>query len=99
MFTADGSTQLNGALQNGRAERFGALKFARYMGVVHDQWMQIAVAGMEHVDTAEAIFLLHLGDVSQHGRDLSSRNGSIHAVIVGRNPARGGKRGLSPCPK
>ena len=37
-------------------------QFARLVGVVQNQRMQIAVAGVKHIHAAQAVFLRQLGD-------------------------------------
>ena len=48
------AADLDAELQDLGAEMLGALQFARLVGVVEDQRMQIAVAGMEHVGDSAA---------------------------------------------
>ena len=47
-------------------EGFGPFPVAGLRSVVHDQWVQIAVAGVEDVGAAQAVFaVLHGGDGSE----------------------------------
>ena len=43
----------------------GAFQFARLVGVVENQRMQIAVAGVKHVGDAQAVFLRHLASCAR----------------------------------
>ena len=77
------------------AELLGAFELAGIVGVVEDQRMQIAVAGMEHVGDAQAVFRRHLLHALQHQRQLGARDGAVHAVD---SPARCGRPpGTPPC--
>jgi hypothetical protein len=57
----------------------GALHLALDVGVEHDQRMQVAVAGVEDVGAAQAVFLRQLGDARQHMRQVLARDGAVHA--------------------
>ena len=67
--------------------------------LVEDQRMEIAVAGMEDIGDAQACLLRQLGHVAQHRRQLGARNGRVDAIVIGRDAADGGKRGLAPGPE
>ena len=77
------------------AERFRLVQLARLVGVVEDERMQVAVAGVEDVGAAQSVFALHLLDAPQHPPDLAARDGAVHAVVVGRDAADRGKRRLA----
>jgi hypothetical protein len=47
------AADLDAELEDVGAERLGALQLARLVGVVEDQRMQVAVAGVEHVGDAQ----------------------------------------------
>ena len=40
-------------------EQFRSLKLPRHVGVEHNQGVQVAIAGVEYVGTAQTVFLLH----------------------------------------
>ena len=61
--------------------------------------MQVAVARMEDVRTAQAIGLFHAGDARQDFGQALARNGAVHAVVVGRDAARRGKGVLAARPE
>ena len=63
------------------------LELARHVGVVEDQRVQIAVAGMKHVGDAQPILFRQLAHAGEHARQLLARDGAVHAVIVGRDAA------------
>ena len=51
------AADLDAEPQDVGAERLGALDLARLVGVVEDQRMEIAVAGMKHIGDAEPVLL------------------------------------------
>src|SRR5438105_3567140 len=51
------AADLDAELQNVRAEFFGALELTRLVGVVEDERMQIAVAGVEDIGDAQLVVL------------------------------------------
>src|SRR3546814_2146453 len=57
VFAGEHPADLDAQPQNVAAERLGAIEFAGLVGVIEDQRMQVAVAGMEHVRYPEAVFL------------------------------------------
>ena len=78
---------------------FGLVEFARLVGVVEDQRMQIAVAGVEDVGDAQAVLLRQLAHAGQHLRQFLARDGAVHAVIVGRDAADRRERRLAAGPE
>ena len=54
---------------------------------------------MEHIDAAQAVLALHLLDALEQGADVLARDGAVHAVVVGRDAAGGGKAFLRPLQK
>ena len=89
------AADLDAEPQDVGAERLGALDFAGLVGVVEDQRMQIAVAGMKHIGDAEAVLLGQTAHAAQHLRQSSARDRPIHAIVIGRNPAD--RRETPPC--
>ena len=90
------AADLDAEAQDVGAERLGPLQLARLVGVVEDQRMQIAVAGVEDVGDAAG------RSVSDSSRMRCStlgswraRDGAVHAVVVGRDAADG--REAPPC--
>jgi len=61
--------------------------------------MQVAVAGVENVRAAQAVFLLHRADELEHLAQALARDRAVHAVIVGRDAPDGWKRALAPRPE
>ena len=57
MLAGQHAADLDAELQDLGAELLGAVEFARLVGIVEDQRMQIAVAGMKDVGDAQAVFL------------------------------------------
>src|SRR2546429_6165968 len=76
------AADLDAQLQNLASIRLGLFRVARTIGVEQDQWMQVAVAGMEDIHAAQPEFPAELGNSRQHRRDRASRDRSIDAVII-----------------
>ena len=93
------AADLDAELEDLGAELLGAVEFAGLVGVVEDERMQIAVAGMEHVGDAQAVFLRQLRDAREHQRQLGARDGAVHAVVVRRDAADRRERRLAPGPE
>ena len=81
------------------AEGLGRLQLARLVGVIEDQRMKVAVAGVEHVGDAEPAGPRHLLHLRQHLRQAPARDGAVHAVVVGRDAAYRRKGRLAPGPE
>ena len=69
------------------------------VGVVHDERMQIAVAGVEDVRAAQPVLLRQLLDPPQHRAERLARNRAVHAVVIGRDAADRRKRRLAARPQ
>ena len=92
MLASQHAAHLDTKPQDVGAERFGALQLALLVGVVHDQWMQIAIARMEHIGDPQAVLLATSRASAQDERQRAARDRAIHAVIVGRDAADGRER-------
>ncbi len=57
VLAGDGAADLDAQLQDLAAELLGPLQLARVVGVVEDQRVQVAVAGVEHVGHRQAVLL------------------------------------------
>ena len=83
------------SLQDVGAERLRPLELARLVGIVQDQRMQIAVAGVEHVGDAQPVLLRQLAHAREHLRQLARagwcRPCSSSRARCGRPP------GTPPC--
>src|SRR5947209_287470 len=93
------AADLDAKPQDRRAEGFGPLEFAWAVGVIEDERVQVAVARVEDIGAAQAVFLLHGFHAVQDRADLFARDCAVHAVIVGRNAADGGKSRLAAGPE
>ncbi len=93
------AADVDAELQDLEAERFGSLDLAGHIGVVEDQRVQVAVAGVEDIRNAQPVALLHLRHRAQHARQLAARDRAVHAVVVGAQAADGRKGGLAPGPE
>ena len=65
------AADLDAELEDFGAELLGLLQLARLVGVVEDQRMQIAVAGVEHVGDAQPVVLRQFADALEHLRQLA----------------------------
>src|SRR5208337_4252069 len=99
MFARQDAADLDAETKDVGAKRLGLVELARLVRVIEDQRMEISIAGMKDVRHAQAVSRLHLLHALQHGADLLARNRPVHAVVVGRDPADGGKRSLPPGPE
>ena len=61
--------------------------------------MHVAVTGMEDIGHREPRLARELRDAVQHGGQLATRNGAIHAVVVRRHATHGGEGILAPGPE
>jgi hypothetical protein len=57
MLAGQHAANLHAQAQDVRAEGFGLLQFARHIGVIEDQRVQIAVAGVKDIGDTQAILL------------------------------------------
>src|SRR5258708_6202735 len=99
MFAGQDAAELDAAAQDVGAEGLSPLHLAGLVGIVEDQGLQIAVAGMKHVGDAELIFFRKLADARQGLLQRAARNGALHAEIVRRNPPDRRKRRLAAGPE
>src|ERR1044072_2948225 len=93
------AADLDAELEDLGAELLGALQFARLVGIIEDQRMQVAVAGVKHIGDAQPELLGELARALQDQRQLGARNGAVHAVVVGRNAPDRRERCLAPGPE
>ena len=80
-------------------EGLGLVELSGLVGVVEDQGVQVAVAGVKHVGDPEAVRLGHLGDAAQDLGHAVARDGAVHAVVVRRDASDRGERGLAAGPE
>ena len=82
------------------AERLRAFQFAGLVGVIEDQRMQIAVAGVEDIGDAQAVLRRPSASCAAARRPIFLRGyRAVHAVIVGRQASDGREGGLAPGPE
>ena len=60
MLAGENAPDLDAELENFGAELFGLLQLTRDIGIIENERMQIAIAGMKHVGDAQPIFRGHL---------------------------------------
>jgi len=99
VFARDGAADFDAQFENPAAETLGLVQFARLVGVEQDQRVEVAIAGVEHVGDGKPVFGAHLADALQHVRQLRTRDGAVHAVVVRRQPPHRRKRRLAPGPE
>ena len=99
MLAGEHTADLDAEAQDVGAETFRPVEFARLVGVVEDQRVQIAVAGMEDIGDAQAVFLRQLAHAGEHARQFLARDRAVHAVIVRRDAADRRKRRLAAGPE
>ncbi len=99
VLASDRAAHGHAGLQNLGAKFFGAVQLAGLVGIEQDERVQIAVARMEHVHAAQPVLGLHALNGFEHVGHALARNGAVHAVIVGRDAAGGGKGVFAPAPE
>src|SRR5262249_29422835 len=67
--------------------------------VEQQDWMKVAVAGVEDVAHAETILLANASNFTQHVRQLRARHDAILRAITRRQPADGAERLLARLPQ
>src|SRR4029077_12958118 len=82
MLAGQAAAELDAELEDFGAAQLGTLEFDLVVGVVEYQGMQIAVAGMEDIDDAEAMAAADLGDFGQRLWELGERDHPIHPVVI-----------------
>ena len=82
------AADLDAAPENIGAEFFGPLELIGIIGVVTDQRMQIAIAGMEYIGHAQLV-APRIPPCAHHLRQLPARDGTVHAEIIGRHATNG----------
>src|SRR5882724_9985252 len=99
MFAGQDAAKLDATAQDVGAEGFRPLHLAGLVGVVEDQGMQIAVAGVKHVGDAETVLLRKLADAREGFRQRAAWYGAVHAEIIGRDAPDRRKRRLAAGPE
>lgn len=72
VFAGDAAADLHAQFQYLPAQRFRPGQFAGLVGVEQDQRMHIAVAGMEHIGHAQAMFGAEAGDAFEHAGQFAA---------------------------
>src|SRR5262245_27508927 len=85
MLAGENATDLDAEFQDFRAEFFSLLQFTGCIGVIENEWMQIAVTGMENIGEAQAVFYRRFFHAFEYERQFCARDGPVRAVVVGRN--------------
>ena len=76
------AADLDAQLEDLGAEFLRLLQLAWNIGIIENERMQIAVAGMEHIGDPQTVFCRHLFHALENQRQLRARNGAIHAEVV-----------------
>src|SRR6185437_13080868 len=97
VFTRQAAAEFDAKFQYGFARHLSAVGVARLVGVVEDQGVQVAVAGVKNIGDLEVVFGADLADARQGVRQLRQRNGAVHAEII-RNTADGAERRFAAGP-
>ena len=99
VLTGEHAADLDAKTQDVGTKLLRFLQFPRCIGVIEDQGMQVAVAGMEDIGDAKSVFGRQLTDAAQDLGQAATRDAAIHAVIVRSNAADGRKGVLAAGPK
>src|SRR6478672_7760451 len=79
------AAKLDAAAQDVGAEGLRPCHLAGLVGIVEDQGMKIAVAGVKYVGDPKLVFLRELADARQRLRQRAAWDGTVHAEIVRRD--------------
>src|SRR5579871_3508531 len=71
----------------------------RFTFIVKDQWMDVAVAGVEHVRDAQAVLLAARADEAHHLRQFRARHHSVLRQKIRTQPPDGPERALAAFPQ
>src|ERR1700722_19862330 len=74
-----------------RAKRLRPVEFPRLVGVIENERMKVAVAGVKDVGDPQPEPLLHLFHLLEDATDLLAGDRSVHAIVVRRQWADGRK--------
>ena len=83
MLTGQAAADFHAKLQYIGTKGFSAAKTIGVIRVKHNQRMQIAITGMEHIGDLERVLIAHLANAPQHARQFAGWNGAIHAEVIG----------------
>src|SRR6185436_18851980 len=99
MLAGDRAADLDAALQDLGAKRFGASDGLRVAIVEQDERMKIAIAGVKDIGATQMILAFEHLNGPQHLAESLARDGAIHAIVRGRNTACGRERILATGPE
>ena len=80
-------------------ELLGSRELARLVRIIEDQRVQVAVAGVKNIHTAQAVLFCEVFDRGEDARQRFFRNRAVHAIVIGRHPAGSGKCRLAAGPE
>ncbi len=98
VLAGDRAARLDAVVQDLGRDRLGVLGLAGNRGVVADQRVQVAVAGVKDVADAQPRALREIADAPQHFGQLRPRHDAVLHVVVRRDPSHRGKRRLASFP-
>ncbi|MNN53430.1 hypothetical protein D3C81_1681840 [compost metagenome] len=99
MLAGDAAAHCHAQFKDAPADGFGAFQFAGQVGIEQDQWVHVAVAGVEHVGNAQAVLRGQFADALEHARQFAARDGAVHAVVVRRDAPHRRECVLAACPE
>ena len=99
MLAADAATHCQTFLQDGGAQLLHPRLRLRLTGVVENQGVKVAVAGVKDIGDGKSVILAQAFDGGQHGRQAAAGNNAILDVIGGSDLSHGGEGRLAPFPE
>ena len=75
------------------------MQLLRIIRVEKDQRVEVSVAGVKNIHTAQCIFFLHGLDRAQHFSQPLARYRGVHAHVIRADPASRGKGVFAPAPE
>src|SRR5712691_7371010 len=93
------AARVDAGLEDRLGELLPAFGLALDAGVVEDERVQVAVAGVEDVADAEAVLALQVADPPQHFGQLRAGDDAVLDVVIVRDPAHRREGGLATLPE
>jgi len=98
VFAGDGAAGGDAEVEDFGGESFGGVLLAGDAGVVEDERMEVAVAGVEDVGDADACCGAEARDFAHDFREGGAGDDAVLHDVVGGDAAHGGEGGFAPFP-
>ena len=98
MFTGDGAAGGDAEVEDFGGERFGGVLLTGDACIVEDEWVEVAVAGVEDVGDADACGCAEARDFAHDLRESRAGDDTVLNDVVGGDAAHGGEGGFAAFP-